>query len=356
MSSPACMYNASAQSVSLVRELARCLALGWRGACASGGAWILAPKPALVVLTRCALAVALLIVFAGECRAEARESGAAGQADTTPEATQAVAGADWPSPILFSTRVVSRDGPGFADGNPLAGKKLHVVSEEHPAVAAALGRHLASRGVEISQDASPGTVVVRVALAAWMMPPGMLGRTRADLDVASAVDEVLAAGSRQLALAMGSGDAGSSTLHLPLGGWKTPLANTGVSVGLAGFLLSNIASVSGLEHRVNRFFGADATGTICLGRERTCIRRKGPQQDYELQGTFELDGLPHRITAKLLLIQHDANIIQPLAYAIADWARAALGEQVPDCEYWRTGKRVPACEPVLDMVPLEGLL
>lgn len=265
---------------------------------------------------------------------------------------------EWRPPILFSTRLVTTT-PEAAPLKALQlgpAKSFSFVSDETPQVAAALARQMRAGGLNVVPAGTAGATEIRVELQAWLMPPGMYGRTRADVDVRQPIESILAAGSTAQAAAPATGSASSTTAYVPLGGWTAPIGQTGMSVGAAGFLLENLATATGARQRINAFFGADATGTVCLGTERTCIRRKGPQQDFVLTGSFSVDGTVRSVSARLLMIQHEPNILQPLAYAIADWRDAALGRRVADCDYYKSGQRAPSCEPVLDMVPLQELL
>ncbi|MFN8996806.1 MAG: hypothetical protein ACK5X3_24515, partial [Pseudomonadota bacterium] len=70
------------------------------------------------------------------------------------------------------------------------------------------------------------------------------------------------------------------------------------------------------------------------------------QQDFELTGSYSVGGQQRTITAALLLVQPQPNILQPLAYAIADWRAAVLGQRTPNCQFWKTGDRTADCEPV----------
>lgn len=79
---------------------------------------------------------------------------------------------------------------------------------------------------------------------------------------------------------------------------------------------------------------------------KACARSKGPQQDFELTGSYTVGGQQRTVTASLLLVQPKPNILQPLAYAIADWRAAALGQRTPNCQFWKTGDRTADCEPV----------
>lgn len=297
-----------------------------------------------------ATAAALLLAACGSTPTQPSGSGAA--ARNVQESPT-----EWKAPILFSTRLATASpgmpalGTGVTEGRAFA-----FVSPETPAVAAALARQMRAAGLKVVDPGTPDAVEVRVELQAWLMPPGSHGRTRADIDMREPINAILADGSKQLALlearASGQGDA----LRVPLGGWKTQIGQTNMSAGLLGFLLENAASATGVRRRINNFMGADATGTICLGTERTCIRSKGPQQDFILSGTYSAGGQEHSVTARLLMIQPEANILQPLAYAIADWRNAGLGRPTPDCDYYKSGKRVPACEPVQDNIALKDLL
>ena len=263
---------------------------------------------------------------------------------------------NWRPPILFSTRtaLVTPEAARLGDA-ATTGRTFAFVSKDTPAVAAALAKQMAASGLAVVEPGTPGAVEVVVHLRAWMMPPGMHGRTRADVELSATVERILAAAPQGADSPAPSQPGQTANVNLPLGGWKTPIGETGVSVGLAGFLLSNLASVSGVERRFNAMFGADATGTICLGGERKCVRSKGPQQDFELSGTYVVDGQTRTVTSRLLMIQREANVIQPLAYAIADWRDAALGRVVPNCQYWDKGERTPSCEPVENMIPLKDL-
>lgn len=187
------------------------------------------------------------------------------------------------------------------------------------------------------------------------MPAGMLGRTPADVHLAQAIDKVLVEHGTASALAATGAPGQAAAVSLPLGGWKTPIGQTGVSVGLEGFLFENLGTISGARARFNSFFGADATGTVCLFPAKSCARRKGPQQDFELKGSYKVGAEWRSITATLLMVQSEANVIQPLAYVIADWREAALGKRTPNCLFWKTGDRTADCEPVQNMVAPKDL-
>jgi hypothetical protein len=252
----------------------------------------------------------------------------------------------WPDPIVFSWRTAGRNGApplGAADRQspPLAFK-----SEATPAVAASLAREMARAGANVVPVGTPNAIEVDVKLQAWLMPAGGIGRTRADIQVAQSIEQVLSAAAQEGASGAVDAPGRRVAVTLPLGGWKTPIGETGLSVGLAGFLFHNLGDLTGARQAFNSFFGADATGTVCLFPAKGCARRKGPQQDFELTGTYTVDGQQRTITAALLLVQPKPNILQPLAYAMADWRAAALGQRTPNCQFWKTGDRTADCEPV----------
>jgi len=260
----------------------------------------------------------------------------------------------WQPPIVFATRTTSvAPGSKPLGQGDTAGRAIAFTSAATPAVAATLAKQMAAAGLNVVPPGTPGALEVDIELQAWMMPPGMLGRSQADVQVAQVIDRVLA---EQIYPTEGPVAPGRpAELRLPLTGWKTPIGQTGMSVGLAGFLFENLGTATGARAKFNSFFGADATGTLCISPAKACARRKGPQQDFELKGSYRLEGEMRTITATLLMVQAEPNIVQPLAYAIADWRQAALGKPAPDCQFWKTGKRTPACEPVEDMVTLKDL-
>lgn len=262
----------------------------------------------------------------------------------------------WQPPIVFATRTTSVT-PG---AKPLgtagtAGRPIAFISVATPAVAAALAKQMANAGLNVVPPGTPDALEVDVQLQAWMMPAGSLGRTQADVHVAQAIDQVLAPQSTAAEGGTLSTPGQPTAVTLPLGGWRTPIGQTGVSVGLAGFLFENLGNVTGARAKFNSFFGADATGTVCLFPAKSCARRKGPQQDFELRGSYKVGGELRTTTSTLLMVQVEPNIILPLAYAIADWRAAALGQSTPNCQFWKTGDRTPACEPLENMVPLKDL-
>lgn len=279
-----------------------------------------------------------------------------GCASPPPKVTAQVSPDTWQPPIVFATRTTSTDPAGAPLGaGETQGRAFSFNSVATPAVAAALARQMAAAGLKVVPPGTPDAIEVDVQLQAWLMPPGMLGRTQADIHVAQAIEKVLAEQSKASEDALPSAPGQPSRLTVPLGGWKTPIGQTGMSVGVAGFLLENVASASGARTKFNSLFGADATGTVCLSSAKTCARRKGPQQDFELKGSYKLDGQWHSITATLLMVQSEPNIVQPLAYAIADWRSAALGQRTPDCQFWKTGDRTAACEPDDNLIAMKEL-
>ena len=280
----------------------------------------------------------------------------AGCASPPPQVSTRVNPETWQPPIVFATRATSVSAGASALGTgETQGRPITFISVATPAVAAALAKQMASAGLNVVPPGTPDALEVDVQLQAWMMPAGSMGRTQADVHVAQAIDQVLA---ERPAAADGAGPSmpgQPGAVTLPLGGWRTPIGQTGVSVGLAGFLFENLGNVTGARTRFNSFFGADATGTVCLFPAKACARRKGPQQDFELKGTYKVGDQWRTITSTVLMVQSEPNIIQPLAYAIADWRAAALGRPTPDCQFWKTGDRTPACEPVENMVAMKDL-
>lgn len=279
-----------------------------------------------------------------------------GCASTAPRQEPKAPSDTWPVPLVFATRTTVVDPPGAALGSgDTLGRAVSFNSVATPAVAAALARQMAAAGLNVVPPGTPDAIEVDVQLQAWVMQPGMLGRTQADIHVAQALDKVLAEQSKALDKATQDPAAPGIRVTVPLGGWKTPVGQTGMSVGFAGFLLENVASASGARSKFNSFFGADATGTVCLSGAKVCARRKGPQQDFELKGSFKVNGQWRTITASLLLVQSEPNIAQPLAFAIADWRDAALGRPRPDCQFWKTGDRTAACEPDDNFIAMKDL-
>lgn len=280
----------------------------------------------------------------------------AGCASPPPQVSTRVNPETWQPPIVFATRATSISAGASALGTgETQGRPITFISVATPAVAAALAKQMASAGLNVVPPGTPDALEVDVQLQAWMMPAGSMGRTQADVHVAQAIDQVLA---ERPAAADGAGPTmpgQPGAVTLPLGGWRTPIGQTGVSVGVAGFLFENLGNVTGARTRFNSFFGADATGTVCLFPAKACARRKGPQQDFELKGTYKVGDQWRTITSTVLMVQSEPNIIQPLAYAIADWRAAALGRPTPDCQFWKTGDRTPACEPVENMVAMKDL-
>lgn len=258
-----------------------------------------------------------------------------------PGTTESAQQDTWPDPFVFAWRTASHQGSPALGAGDTQGRPVAFKSAATPAVAAALSREMARAGVNVVPVGTPNAIEIDVQLRAWLMPAGSVIRTRADVQVDQSIEQVLA----------GAGGATAEpgqriAVTLPLGGWKTPIGETGMSVGLAGFLFHNLGELTGARRKFNSFFGADATGTICITPAKACARRKGPQQDFELTGSYSVGGQQRTVTAALLLVQPQPNILQPLAYAIADWRAAALGQRTPNCQFWKTGDRTADCEPV----------
>ena len=252
----------------------------------------------------------------------------------------------WPNPIVFAWRTASHQGSPALGAGDTQGRPVAFKSAATPAVAAALSREMARAGVNVVPVGTPNAIEIDVQLRAWLMPAGSMSRTRADIRVDQSVDQVLAGGAEKSADGATPEPGRLINVIVPVAGWNKPIGDTGLSVGLAGFLFSNIGELTGARRKFNSFFGADATGTICITPAKACARRKGPQQDFELTGSYSAGGQQRTITAALLLVQPQPNILQPLAYAIADWRAAALGQRTPNCQFWKTGDRTADCEPV----------
>lgn len=261
----------------------------------------------------------------------------------------------WPDPIVFAWRTANHQGPPALGAGDTQGRPVAFKSAATPAVAAALSREMARSGVNVVPVGTPNAVEVDVQLQAWLMPPGGLGRTRADVELAQTIEQVLVGAGGKEAAGATLEPGQNIDVFLPLSGWKAPIGQTGISAGMAGFLFLNLGEVTGLRRRFNSLFGADATGTICLFPAKSCARSKGPQQDFVLTGTYSLGGQERTITSALLLVQPKPNILQPLAYAIADWRSAALGQNTPNCQFWKTGERTADCEPVPSPLGLKDL-
>lgn len=252
----------------------------------------------------------------------------------------------WPDPIVFAWRTSSNQGAPALGAGDTEGRPVAFKSAETPAVAAALSREMARAGVNVVPPGTPNALEIEVQLQAWLMPAGSMGRTQVDIHVAKAVEQVLTGAPQPGEQAPAGNAAQPMRVTVPLGGWKTEIGQTGMSVGLAGFLFHNLGDLTGARGKFNAFFGADATGTVCLFPAKACARRKGPQQDFELKGTYTVGGQQRTIAAALLMVQQEPNILQPLAYAMADWRAAALGQRTPNCQFWKTGDRTADCEPV----------
>lgn len=235
-----------------------------------------------------------------------------------------------------------------------SGSSFSFSSNGNPAVAAALGRLMGNAGLKVVPAGTPGAVQVDVSLQAWMMAAGSMGRTAGDVQVDQAIDRILADPAATVA-SPSAPQPGSVGVTVPLTGWRTPIGQTGMSVGAAGFLLENLGTATGVRTRFNAFFGADATGTVCLFPAKACARRKGPQQDIVLKATYRLADQVRSISTAVILVQNDPNILQPLTYAMSDLRDAAMGKPTPSCLFWRTGDRVPACEPVESPLALKDL-
>jgi hypothetical protein len=265
---------------------------------------------------------------------------------TAPVTAEGATPGTWPDPIVFAWRTAGNQGAPFLGVGDTQGRPVAFKSAATPAVAAALAREMARAGVNVVPVGTPNAIEIDVKLQAWLMPAGSVIRTRADIQVDKPIEQMLSG-------VAGEGASGATdqagrriAVTLPLGGWRTPIGETGMSVGLAGFLFHNLGELTGARRKFNSFFGADATGTICLTPAKACARRKGPQQDFELTGNYSVGGQQRTVTAALLLVQPQPNILQPLAYAIADWRAAALGQRTPNCQFWKTGDRTADCEPV----------
>jgi hypothetical protein len=235
-----------------------------------------------------------------------------------------------------------------------SGSSFSFSSNGHPAVAASMARLMGSAGLKVVPAGTPGAVQVDVSLQAFVMAAGSLGRTAADVQVDQAIDRILADPTAALASSPAPQPA-SAGVTVPLTGWRTPIGQTGMSVGAAGFLLENLATATGVRSRVNAFFGADPTGTVCLFPAKACARSKGPQQDMVLKATYRQGDQVRSVTTAVILVQNEPNILQPLAYAMSDMRDAAMGKATPSCLFWRTGDRVPACEPVESPLTLKDL-
>jgi hypothetical protein len=252
----------------------------------------------------------------------------------------------WPDPIVFAWRTAGNQGAPFLGVGDTQGRPVAFKSAATPTVAAALAREMARAGINVVPVGTPNAIEIDVQLQAWLMPAGSMGRTRADIQVAQSIEQVLFGASGEGASGAVGEPGRRVAVTLPLSGWKTPIGETGMSVGLAGFLFHNLGELTGARRAFNSFFGADATGTVCLFPAKACARSKGPQQDFELTGSYTVGGQQRTVTASLLLVQPKPNILQPLAYAIADWRAAALGQRTPNCQFWKTGDRTADCEPV----------
>jgi hypothetical protein len=285
-------------------------------------------------------------------------SAASARAETAP-ATPPEAG--WAMPYIFLHREASAtlalNAPEFQ------GKSFAFVSSGTPEMAKVLGRQMQAAGLTVVPPDTEGAVTVELHFGAWVAPPRTPARRLRNIPLADALDKALADaavkptspdGSTVVAAANASTGGPGTGVVVPLGGYKTPIGQTGVSAGAAGFLVQNLGNATGLSKWFNGLFGGDERG-ICIGSAVNCDQNKGPIGEVEIKGTAKLDDRTVEIASRVIVIQNRNNLGQPLAYAIGDWRDAALGKATPRCLSLANEQKqkTPGCEPTMPTVAVE---
>ena len=283
-------------------------------------------------------------------------SGPAVRADTPP-----VPAAGWTMPYIFQHReaaaTVALNAPEFA------GKSFAFTSTTTPAMAKVLSRQMEAAGLTVVPADTNGAVIVDLEFGAWIAPPRTPARRLRNIALADALDKALAdaaikptspEGSTVVAAANASTGGPETGVVVPLGGYKTPIGQSGVSAGAAGFLVQNLGNATGLSKWFNGLFGGDERG-ICIGSAVNCDQNKGPIGEVEIKGTAKLDDHTVQIASRVIVVQLRNNLGQPLAYAIGDWRDAALGKATPRCLSLANDQKqkTPGCEPTMPTVAVE---